>query len=221
MKEHLCRFRDVFWAASVWLVWATSYLLWPAVHANTTVGVRRKPVARLIAGTFWRVFKHNVRTFFYRPPRSARQNRRPQGKEIGIRHFGLRALYLAGERADPYGDLGQEKLGKPVYGPFWQTDGYTIGRATQRARALPVKSDPHGADARLWDVQNLNEQANKQPAGRGLIAIQSAPAPRHACHPVECRGPVRKKATSPRIRTPRVYYENRRCGEKIDEDGYL
>ena len=97
---------DVFWAASDvgWVV-GHSYICYaPLIHRNTTIVFEGKPIGTPDAGTFWRVIEeHNVRSFFTAPTAIRAVKREdPKGLERAKYDLsGLRALYLAGERADP------------------------------------------------------------------------------------------------------------------------
>ena len=97
---------DVFWAASDvgWVV-GHSYICYaPLIHGNTTVLFEGKPVGTPDAGTFWRVMsEHKVKSFFTAPTAlRAIKREDPEGKLVGNYDLSnLKALYLAGERADP------------------------------------------------------------------------------------------------------------------------
>ncbi|MEL7154339.1 MAG: AMP-binding protein, partial [Pseudomonadota bacterium] len=137
---------EVFWAASDvgWVV-GHSYICYaPLIHGNTTVVFEGKPVGTPDAGTFWRVIsEHKVRSFFTAPTAIRAVKREdPNGDFVGkydLSH--LRALYLAGERADPDTiEWAQKILNIPVYDHWWQTEtGYTIAGNPAGLEALPVK----------------------------------------------------------------------------------
>jgi propionyl-CoA synthetase len=97
---------DVFWAASDvgWVV-GHSYICYaPLIHGNTTIVFEGKPVGTPDAGTFWRVIsEHNVRSFFTAPTAFRAIKRDDPKGEFAKKYdlSGLRALYLAGERAGP------------------------------------------------------------------------------------------------------------------------
>ena len=124
---------EVFWAASDvgWVV-GHSYICYaPLIHGNTTIVFEGKPVGTPDAGTFWRVIaEHNVKSFFTAPT-AIRAVKREDPKGIERAKYdlsGLRALYLAGERADPDTiEWAKDTLGVPVYDHWWQTEtGFTI-----------------------------------------------------------------------------------------------
>ena len=97
---------EVFWTASDvgWVV-GHSYIVYaPLLLGCTTVMYEGKPVGTPDAGAFWRVIEqHRVRVFFTAPTAfRAIKREDPDGRLIrahDLRQF--RALFLAGERADP------------------------------------------------------------------------------------------------------------------------
>ncbi|MDR9394569.1 MAG: AMP-binding protein, partial [Roseovarius sp.] len=137
---------EVFWAASDvgWVV-GHSYICYaPLVHGNTTIVFEGKPVGTPDAGTFWRVIsEHNVRSFFTAPTAfRAIKREDPEAKELAKYDIScLRALYLAGERADPDTiNWAADKMGVPVYDHWWQTEtGWTIAGNPAGIEPLPVK----------------------------------------------------------------------------------
>ena len=111
---------DVFWAASDvgWVV-GHSYICYaPLIHGNTTVLFEGKPVGTPDAGTFWRVMsEHKVKSFFTAPTAlRAIKREDPEGKLVSNYDLSnLKALYLAGERADPDTiEWAQKQLNIPV-----------------------------------------------------------------------------------------------------------
>ncbi|MGB3148480.1 MAG: AMP-binding protein, partial [Paracoccaceae bacterium] len=101
-----CAAGDVFWAASDvgWVV-GHSYICYaPLIAGCTTIIFEGKPVGTPDAGTFWRVIEdHKVRSFFTAPT-ALRAIKRddPEGKLVKDYDISsMRALFLAGERADP------------------------------------------------------------------------------------------------------------------------
>ncbi len=171
---------DVFWAASDvgWVVGHSYICYGPLIHGNTTVVFEGKPVGTPDAGTFWRVIEeHNVRSFFTAPT-AIRAVKREDPKGEFIKKYDLsclRALYLAGERADPDTiEWAQEKLGKPVYDHWWQTEtGYTIAGNPAGLEALPVKIGSPTVPMPGYDVHILDEAGHPQKPGElGAIAIK-------------------------------------------------
>jgi propionyl-CoA synthetase len=157
---------EVFWTASDvgWVV-GHSYIVYaPLIYGCTSVMYEGKPVGTPDAGAFWRVIEeHKVRVFFTAPTAfRAIKREDPEGKLIRQRdlaHF--RALFLAGERADPPTvQWAEEQLRVPVIDHWWQTEtGWPIGANCLGLERLPVK---HGSCTRAvpgWDVRVLDAEA--------------------------------------------------------------
>jgi propionyl-CoA synthetase len=157
---------EVFWTASDvgWVV-GHSYIVYaPLFLGCTTVMYEGKPVGTPDAGAFWRVIEqHRVRVFFTAPT-AFRAIRRedPDGRLIRTRDLGnFRALFLAGERADPPTVAwAEEHLHVPVIDHWWQTEtGWPIAANCLGIERLPVK---HGSATRAvpgWDVHVLDSEA--------------------------------------------------------------
>ena len=171
---------DVFWAASDvgWVV-GHSYICYaPLIHGNTTVVFEGKPVGTPDASTFWRVIEeHDVRSFFTAPT-AFRAIKREDPTGNLIKNFDmsrLRALYLAGERADPDTIMwAQRVMGVPVYDHWWQTEtGYTIAGNPAGIEKIPVKIGSPSVAMPGYDIQILNEEGDQIKAGElGAIAIK-------------------------------------------------
>ncbi|MCX7558896.1 propionyl-CoA synthetase [Sulfitobacter sp. F26204] len=215
---------DVFWAASDvgWVVGHSYICYGPLVAGNTTVVFEGKPVGTPDAGTFWRVIQqHNVRSFFTAPT-AIRAVKREDPKGEFIKKYdlsGLRALYLAGERADPDTiEWAQEKLGKPVYDHWWQTEtGYTIVGNPAGLEALPVKIGSPTVPMPGYDVHILDETGHPQKPGElGAIAIKLPLPP--GTLPTLWNATDRFQKSY--LTTFPGYYETGDAG-MMDEDGYL
>ena len=171
---------DVFWAASDvgWVV-GHSYICYaPLIHGNTTIVFEGKPVGTPDAGTFWRVIsEHNVRSFFTAPTAFRAIKRDDPKGEFAKKYdlSGLRALYLAGERADPDTiNWARDLLGVPVVDHWWQTEtGYAVAANPLGIEELPIKVGSPSVAMPGYDVQVLDEGGNPMPAGElGAIAIK-------------------------------------------------
>lgn len=215
---------DVFWAASDvgWVV-GHSYICYaPLIHGNTTIVFEGKPVGTPDAGTFWRVIsEHQVRSFFTAPTAfRAIKREDPKGEEIGKYDIScLRALYLAGERADPDTiEWAQEVMGVPVYDHWWQTEtGYTIVGNPAGIEALPLKIGSPTVAMPGYDVQILDEEGHELGAGElGAIAIKLPLPPGTLPTLWHAESRFRKSY----LDTFPGYYETGDAGMK-DEDGYL
>jgi len=127
---------DPFWAASDvgWVV-GHSYIVYaPLLVGATTVLFEGKPVGTPDPGTFWRtIVRHKVKVFFTAPTAiRAIRKEDPDAKlleQIGIGD--CRAIFLAGERADPETiSWAEEHTGLPVIDHWWQTELGWPGVAT-------------------------------------------------------------------------------------------
>ncbi|HEX3952874.1 MAG TPA: propionyl-CoA synthetase [Stellaceae bacterium] len=161
---------EVFWTASDvgWVVGHSYIVYGPLIHGCTSVMYEGKPVGTPDAGAFWRVIEqHKVRVFFTAPTAfRAIKREDPDGKLIRAHDLSLfRALFLAGERADPPTVAwAEEQLGVPVIDHWWQTEtGWPIGANCLGIEQLPVK---HGSCTRAvpgWDVRVLDADATGTP----------------------------------------------------------
>ena len=215
---------DVFWAASDvgWVV-GHSYICYaPLIHGNTTIVFEGKPVGTPDAGTFWRVIEeHKVRSFFTAPTAFRAVKREdPKGEYLEKYDLSsLRAIYLAGERADPDTiEWTQEMTGKPVYDHWWQTEtGWTIAGNPAGIEALPVKIGSPTVAMPGYDVQILDEGGHEMPAGElGAIAVKLPLPPGTLPTLWNAEDRFRKSY----LNTFPGYYETGDAGMK-DEDGYL
>ncbi|MEL7100351.1 MAG: AMP-binding protein [Pseudomonadota bacterium] len=221
---YMCDPGDVFWAASDvgWVV-GHSYICYaPLIHRNTTIVFEGKPVGTPDAGTFWRVIEeHNVRSFFTAPTAIRAVKREdPEGKLVGNYDLsGLRALYLAGERADPDTiEWAQKTLNIPVYDHWWQTEtGYTIAGNPAGLEPLPVKIGSPTVPMPGYDVRILDDAGHEVAAGElGAIAVKLPLPP--GTLPTLWNAEARYKKSY--LNTFPGYYETGDAGMK-DEDGYL
>jgi len=215
---------EVFWAASDvgWVVGHSYICYGPLIHGNTTIVFEGKPVGTPDAGTFWRVIsEHKVRSFFTAPTAfRAIKRDDPEAKELQRYDIScLRALYLAGERADPDTiNWAADKMGVPVYDHWWQTEtGWTIAGNPAGLEALPVKVGSPTVAMPGYDVQILDEGGHEVPAGTlGAIAIRLPLPPGTLPTLWNAEGRFRKSY----LEHFPGYYETGDAGMK-DEDGYL
>jgi propionyl-CoA synthetase len=181
---------EVFWTASDigWAVGHSYTVYGPLIYGCTSVMYEGKPVGTPDAGAFWRVIEqHDVRVFFTAPT-AFRAVKREDPNGVLIRAHDLsrfRALFLAGERADPPTlAWAEEHLRVPVIDHWWQTEtGWPIGANCLGIEQLPVK---HGSCTRAvpgWDVRVLDssneggadpvgEAAEMKPGAIGAIVIK-------------------------------------------------
>jgi propionyl-CoA synthetase len=166
---------EVFWTASDvgWAVGHSYTVYAPLIYGCTSVMYEGKPVGTPDAGAFWRVIEqHDVRVFFTAPTGFRAVKREdPDGVLIRARDLSrFRALFLAGERADPPTVAWAEQhLRVPVIDHWWQTEtGWPIGANCLGIERLPVK---HGSCTRAvpgWDIRVLDAEAEGTP--RELVA---------------------------------------------------
>ena len=215
---------DVFWAASDvgWVV-GHSYICYaPLIHGNTTVVFEGKPIGTPDAGTFWRVIsEHNVRSFFTAPTAIRAVKREDPKGEFAKKYdlSCLRALYLAGERADPDTiEWAKDILQKPVYDHWWQTEtGYTIAGNPAGLEALPVKIGSPTVPMPGYDVQILGDDGHPlEPNTLGAIAIKLPLPP--GTLPTLWNAEERFQKSY--LTAFPGFYETGDAG-MIDEDGYL
>ncbi|MGX0975571.1 propionyl-CoA synthetase [Roseovarius sp. MBR-51] len=215
---------EVFWAASDvgWVVGHSYICYGPLIHGNTTIVFEGKPVGTPDAGTFWRVIsEHKVRSFFTAPT-ALRAIKRddPKGELIGNYDISqLRALYLAGERADPDTiEWAQKVMQVPVYDHWWQTEtGWAIAGNPAGMQALPVKIGSPTVAMPGYDVCILDEGGHEvAPGALGAIAVKLPLPPGTLPTLWNAEGRYRKSY----LTTFPGYYETGDAGMK-DEDGYL
>ncbi|PRY92503.1 propionate-CoA ligase PrpE [Donghicola tyrosinivorans] len=215
---------EVFWAASDvgWVVGHSYICYGPLITGNTTIVFEGKPVGTPDAGTFWRIIsEYKVRSFFTAPTafRAVRRED-PTGEFIGkydLSH--LRAVYLAGERADPATiEWAQEKLNVPIIDHWWQTEtGWAIAANPLGIEELPVKLGSPSVPMPGYDVQILDEAGHPVgPNTLGAIAIKLPLPP--GTLPNLWNAEERFKKSY--LNTFPGFYETGDAGMK-DEDGYL
>jgi len=171
---------EVFWAASDvgWVVGHSYICYGPLVHGNTTVVFEGKPVGTPDAGTFWRMIEEHRIKVLFTAPTAFRAIKREDPTGAMVKAYdtsSLRALYLAGERADPDTILWAEKvLGVPVIDHWWQTEtGYAIAANPLGIEKMPVKIGSPSVPMPGWDVKVLDEAGHPvAPGTLGAIAVK-------------------------------------------------
>ena len=215
---------EVFWAASDigWIV-GHSYICYaPLIHGNTTLVFEGKPVGTPDAGTFWRVIsEHKVSNFFTAPTAfRAIKRMEPKGElkqKYDLRN--LRALFLAGERADPDTVKWAENLLQvPIIDHWWQTEtGYVIAGNPIGIEKLPIKIGSPTVPMPGFDIKVLDRTGRELPSGElGSIAIKLPLPP--GTLPTLWNAAERFKSSY--LNTFPGYYETGDAGT-IDDDGYI
>ena len=220
---------EVFWTASDvgWVV-GHSYIVYaPLIHGCTSVLYEGKPVGTPDAGAFWRVIEqHKVRVFFTAPTAfRAIKREDPEGKLIRARDLSaFRALFLAGERADPPTVAWAEEVLKvPVIDHWWQTEtGWPIGANCLGIEQLPVKLGSctravPGWDIRVLDAEREGESVEVKKSGDiGALAVK-LPLPPGA---LPTLWQADERFVQSYLSTYPGYYQTGDAGF-IDNDGYI
>ncbi len=171
---------ETFWAASDvgWVV-GHSYIVYaPLLHGCATLLYEGKPVGTPDAGAFWRVIsEHKVAALFTAPTAfRAIKKEDPEGALIGKYDLsGFRALFLAGERADPDTIHWAERhLGRPVIDHWWQTEtGWAICANPVGLGVMPVRYGSAGVPMPGYDLHVLDDSGHPAGAGKlGNIAVK-------------------------------------------------
>ncbi len=171
---------ETFWTASDigWVV-GHSYIVYaPLLQGCTSVLYEGKPVGTPDAGAFWRVIEEYRVVSFFTAPTAFRAVRRedPQAallKRHSIRS--LRALFLAGERADPDTVAWAERvLGIPVIDNWWQTEtGWPIAANPIGLGLLPVKRGSPSVPMPGYDIAIVDDAARPVTSGTmGSLVIR-------------------------------------------------
>jgi propionyl-CoA synthetase len=219
---------EVFWTASDvgWVV-GHSYIVYaPLLLGCTTVMYEGKPVGTPDAGAFWRVIEqHRVRVFFTAPTAfRAIKREDPDGRLIrGHDLSDFRALFLAGERADPPTVAwAEEQLRIPVIDHWWQTEtGWPIAANCLGIERLPVKRGSATRAVPGWDVRVLDAEAEgevrERKAGEiGALAVK-LPLPPGA---LPTLWQADDKFVAAYLSAFPGYYQTADAG-LIDSDGYI
>lgn len=215
---------DVFWAASDvgWVVGHSYIVYGPLLYGITTLLYEGKPVGTPDASAFWRVIaQHGVTTLFTAPTAlRAIKREDPNGAHLlNYPRAQLRALFLAGERADPDTVRWAEtQLGVPVIDHWWQTEtGWAIAANPLGLGALPTKLGSPAVPMPGYIVHVLDEGGHEVPRGQlGAICIK-LPLPPGSL-PTLWQADARFREAY--LRHFPGYYETADAGY-VDDDGYL
>ena len=214
----------MFWAASdVGLVVGHSCICYALlILGNTTIVFEGKPVGTPDAGTFWRVIsEHKVSNFFTAPTAFRAIKRMDPKGELKKKYdlSNLRALFLAGERADPDTvNWAENLLQIPIIDHWWQTEtGYVIAGNPLGIEKLPIKVGSPTVPMPGFDIKVLDRSGSELPAGQlGSIAIKLPLPP--GTLPTLWNAPERFKSSY--LDKYAGYYETGDAGI-IDDDGYV
>lgn len=215
---------EVFWAASDvgWVVGHSYIVYGPLLIGGTTVVYEGKPVGTPDAGAFWRMIaEYGIRTLFTAPTAFRAIKKEDPNAEHLKRYdmSGFRALFLAGERADPDTVQWAERiLGVPVIDHWWQTEtGWAIAGNPLGLGALPVKHGSPTVPMPGYDVQIVDEGG--KPVARNTMGsiVVKLPLP-PGCLPTLWQADDRFRESY--LSTFPGYYNTSDAGF-MDEDGYL
>ncbi len=171
---------DVYWAASDvgWVV-GHSYIVYaPLLKGCTTIVYEGKPVGTPDPGAFWRVISdHKVKVLFTAPTAfRAIRKEDPEAKHLArydLSHF--KALFLAGERADPDTvKWAEDVLKVPVIDHWWQTEtGWCIAGNPLGLGLLPIKHGSPTVPMPGYDIHIVDEAGKEVAPGlMGSIVVK-------------------------------------------------
>jgi propionyl-CoA synthetase len=215
---------DVFWAASDigWVV-GHSYIVYaPLLAGVTTVLFEGKPVGTPDAGTFWRIIREHKVKVLFTAPTAFRAIRREDSEGRFIHTFPMpdfRALFLAGERADPETlKWAEAMLGVPVIDHWWQTEtGWPMVANPLGLEAPPVKHGSPSVPMPGYDIRVLDDAGDPLPAGKLGNVVVKLPLP-PGCLPTLWNADQRFRAAY--LDEFKGFYKTADAGY-IDDDGYL
>jgi propionyl-CoA synthetase len=213
----------MFTASDVGWVVGHSYIVYgPLIQGATSVLYEGKPVGTPDAGAFWRVIAEHRAVVMFTAPTAFRAIRKedPQAKLLaGYDLSQFRALFLAGERADPDTlKWAEEVLKVPVIDHWWQTEtGYCIAGNPMGLELLPVKHGSPTVPLPGFAVDCLDEGGRPVPAGTMGAIVLKLPLPPGAL-PTLWQDDARFREAY--LAAFPGYYNTSDAGY-IDEDGYI
>ncbi|MEH3118534.1 MAG: propionyl-CoA synthetase [Methylorubrum populi] len=212
-----------FCASDIGWVVGHSYIVYaPLLHGCTTVLYEGKPVGTPDAGAFWRVAAEHGAAALFTAPTALRAIKKedPRAKKIaGYDLSKFRALFLAGERADPDSVAWAERaLGRPVIDHWWQTEtGWAIAGNPLGLERLPVKYGSTGKPMPGYDLHVLDESGRPvAPGTMGTIALKLPLPP--GCLPTLWGSDERVRQSY--LSAFPGFYDTSDAGV-MDEDGYV
>jgi propionyl-CoA synthetase len=215
---------EVFWAASDvgWVV-GHSYIVYaPLFHGATAILYEGKPVGTPDAGAYWRVIaEHGVVTLFTAPTAFRAIKKEDPNATLVDGHdlSRFRALFLAGERADPDTIRWAEAiLEVPVIDHWWQTEtGWPVAGNPIGLGALPVKHGSPTVPMPGYVLEVLDEGGKPVPPDTmGAIVIRLPLPP--GCLPTLWNADERFRDS---YLAPYPGYYNTSDAGYLDKDGYV
>ncbi|MDR6755876.1 propionyl-CoA synthetase [Mycoplana sp. BE70] len=215
---------EVFWTASDigWVVGHSYIVYGPLLNGSTTVLYEGKPVGTPDAGAYWRVIQEHQVSVLFTAPTAFRAIRRedPSGSLIPKYDLrSLRALFLAGERADPNTLQWAEKvLQVPVIDHWWQTEtGWPMAGNPLGLGLLPVKHGSPTVPLPGYTIDVLDDAGHPvEPGTLGNIVVKLPLPP--GCLPSFWSADERFRAVC--LAEFPGYYKTADAGY-LDEDGYV
>lgn len=171
---------EVFWCASDvgWVVGHSYNVYAPLLIGATTICYEGKPVGTPDAGAFWRVCAdHQVVSLFTAP--TAMRAIKKEDPDGALFHnynvSSLRALFLAGERADaPTVNWAAEAFKLPIIDHWWQTEtGWCIAGNPKGLGLLPMRPGSATVPMPGFALDVVDESGRSVPAGTmGSLVIR-------------------------------------------------
>jgi len=169
---------ETFFAASDigWVVGHSYIVFGPLLHGSTAIMFEGKPVGTPDAGVYWDLIEKNKVVNMFTAPTALRAIRKadPDGALLEGRDLSsLRALFVAGERADPDTVAHFERLlGVPVVDHWWQTESGSPMCGMQ-FEDVGTRLGSCGLPLPGFDIQVLDEAgAELGPDEMGSVAIK-------------------------------------------------
>ncbi|MHB0951614.1 MAG: propionyl-CoA synthetase [Allorhizobium sp.] len=215
---------ETFWAASDigWVVGHSYIVYGPLLAGNTTVLFEGKPVGTPDAGTFWRVVsEYDVKALFTAPT-AFRAIRRDDPDGELVRKYdlsGMRALFLAGERADTETiKWAEQMLNVPVIDHWWQTEtGWPVAANPVGLGFLSVKYGSPAVAMPGYAIEVLDDSGHPVPNGTLGNIVVKLPLP-PGCLVSFWNADDRFRSTC--LEEFPGYYKTADAG-MVDDDGYV
>ncbi len=215
---------DVFWTASDtgWVVGHSYICYGPLLQGATSVIYEGKPIGTPDAGAFWRVISEHKVVALFTAPTAFRAIKKEDPNAEFLKTYdtsSLRALFLAGERADPNTvQWAEDCLKVPVIDHWWQTEtGWCIVGNPMGLGLLPIKHGSPTVPMPGYDVRIVDEAAQPLANGKmGSIVIKLPLPP--GCLPTLWQNDARMQDSY--LSEFPGYYKTADAGYK-DETGYL
>jgi propionyl-CoA synthetase len=215
---------DVFWTASDtgWVVGHSYICYGPLLQGATSVIYEGKPIGTPDAGAFWRVISEHKVVALFTAPTAFRAIKKEDPNAEFLKTYdtsSLRALFLAGERADPNTvQWAEDCLKVPVIDHWWQTEtGWCIVGNPMGLGLLPIKHGSPTVPMPGYDVRIVDEAAQPLAKGKmGSIVIKLPLPP--GCLPTLWQNDARMQDSY--LSEFPGYYKTADAGYK-DETGYL